>query len=129
MKEQIKDLWVAALRSGKYQQGKAYLNRGFKFCCMGVLCELAIENGVAIERQLSKTGFPERYDYIGTYEGRPEVVWSLPPTAVTRWAGLNSMTGAFNIGPNERSLVTMNDEASKSFLEIADIIERHWQEL
>ncbi|MES2366991.1 MAG: hypothetical protein V4563_14040 [Pseudomonadota bacterium] len=32
--------WVAALRSGKYKQGKGKLRRGDEFCCLGVLCDL-----------------------------------------------------------------------------------------
>lgn len=32
--------WVAALRSGNYEQGKEKLCRNGKYCCLGVLCEL-----------------------------------------------------------------------------------------
>lgn len=43
-------LWVKALRSGEYKQGYGYLHykRGGKdkFCCLGVLCDLAVKNGV-----------------------------------------------------------------------------------
>ena len=40
MKSNRKKLWVAALRSGKYEQGKEYLRWGNKFCCLGVLADL-----------------------------------------------------------------------------------------
>lgn len=41
MKKEIADKWVAALRSGKYKQGRQYL-RTFEdnYCCLGVLCEI-----------------------------------------------------------------------------------------
>ena len=34
--------WVAALRSGKYKQGKGQLydNLDEKYCCLGVACDL-----------------------------------------------------------------------------------------
>lgn len=32
--------WVAALRSGRYAQGKGHLRRGSRYCCLGVLCEI-----------------------------------------------------------------------------------------
>ena len=37
----LKDKWIAALRSGKYKQGKGALQRNESFCCLGVLCEVA----------------------------------------------------------------------------------------
>ena len=32
--------WVDALRSGEYKQGRNFLERDGKFCCLGVLCEI-----------------------------------------------------------------------------------------
>lgn len=45
MDAEIKKEWVAALRSGKYQQGRGSLKQldgdGFvQFCCLGVLCDV-----------------------------------------------------------------------------------------
>lgn len=41
MQAELKQKWVEALRSGKYQQGKAMLrSRDGEFCCLGVLCDL-----------------------------------------------------------------------------------------
>lgn len=41
MKKELKQKWVEALRSGKYEQGKGVL-RTFtdRFCCLGVLCDV-----------------------------------------------------------------------------------------
>lgn len=33
--------WLAALRSGEFEQGSAYLKHGKQHCCLGVLCVLA----------------------------------------------------------------------------------------
>ncbi len=40
MDANLKAKWVAALRSGEYQQGDTYLanNAAGTFCCLGVLC-------------------------------------------------------------------------------------------
>ena len=42
MNKQVKRLWLDALKSRKYPQGKGRLKRGDSFCCLGVLCELSI---------------------------------------------------------------------------------------
>ena len=38
MNAEIKQKWVEALRSGKYQQGHYALQTGEAYCCLGVLC-------------------------------------------------------------------------------------------
>ena len=40
MVKEIKDKWVAALRSGKYKQGSGQLHNTMNdtYCCLGVLC-------------------------------------------------------------------------------------------
>lgn len=60
--KELKDRWIAALRSGKYKQGQRRL-RWFDdtFCCLGVLCDVRdgrdswkeMEN---LECYLNKTG-------------------------------------------------------------------------
>jgi hypothetical protein len=40
MKKEIRDRWVTALRSGEYEQGIARFERGGRFCCLGVLCDV-----------------------------------------------------------------------------------------
>ena len=37
----LKDKWVRALRGKKYKQGKRYLKHKGKYCCLGVLCDVA----------------------------------------------------------------------------------------
>lgn len=36
----LKTKWIAALRSGEYEQGKSSLEDEGKFCCLGVLCNI-----------------------------------------------------------------------------------------
>ncbi len=56
MNQRIKKLWIEALRSGEFQQGKGYLEKNGKYCALGVLSALALieghctyfeENGIA----------------------------------------------------------------------------------
>src|SRR4051812_23133617 len=44
---EIKRQWVDALRSGEYVQGKGRLRTpDGRYCCLGVLCDLASKRGV-----------------------------------------------------------------------------------
>ncbi len=43
MNPEVKKNWLAALRSGEYQQGKDYLHRDGSFCCLGVLTDLYLK--------------------------------------------------------------------------------------
>ena len=39
-KQEIRERWVAALRSGDYAQGHNWLKSDDGYCCLGVLCEV-----------------------------------------------------------------------------------------
>jgi hypothetical protein len=51
MNKEIADKWIEALRSGEYEQGIASLQSGGRFCCLGVLCDLAIKEGNDVKRR------------------------------------------------------------------------------
>jgi hypothetical protein len=56
MEAELKKKWVDALRSGKYPQGQRHLRTAgaeAKFCCLGVLCEVAPD----IEFDAVETGY------------------------------------------------------------------------
>lgn len=40
MTNEDKVKWIEALRSGKYQQGRCFLKKENKYCCLGVLKEI-----------------------------------------------------------------------------------------
>ncbi|MFE7797034.1 hypothetical protein [Nocardia sp. NPDC057440] len=120
MKQDIKDQWVAALRSGDYAQTRGYLRDNSGFCCLGVLCDIAAKSGVVVG---SYTGILGSYQYGANYE---DLV--LPPE-VQEWAGIR--VGSPRIGEytwpdggtnDDIELSELNDEGV-SFSEIADLIE------
>lgn len=63
MDREIRDKWVAALRSGKYKQGKHVLRtKDGNYCCLGVLKE--------IEPDLSNAP----WDYAGVEPFDPDIL-------------------------------------------------------
>jgi hypothetical protein len=120
LKKRVKEQWVAALRSGKYRQGQSSLAEGGKYCCLGVLCEVALENRLPlnVEDNVSTYGDPWR-----AYDGES----SFLPKRVYEWATLKKGRGPlrddFDL-PGGTNLVEAND-TGKTFEEIADLIEEH----
>lgn len=113
MKAEIKAEWIAALRSGNYRQGYGGLrSEEDKFCCLGVLCDLAVKAGVLGEGRLNK--FDHEYEY--GLEGESVSL----PLEVMEWSGINNMVG--RIAPIG-SLIALNDGHKLSFEHIAIVIE------
>jgi hypothetical protein len=113
--QEIKKQWVAALRSGGYVQGRGTLRAKStthrevdKFCCLGVLCDLAVKSQV-IES-------PTLRDDCGVYfyeEGNT----ALPPEKVEKWLGYGDETRS-----RFWALAELND-GGNNFNQIADYIE------
>lgn len=102
--------WIAALRSGKYTQGKYKLrSKDNLFCCLGVACEV-----LKIKSQLLK-------GFLYIYEGEQNSGF-LPKEAINM-LGLYYADGTLIEG--EIALSAMNDTQQLSFLEIADYLEQN----
>jgi len=90
MDARIQGLWADRLESGTVPQGHGRLgdSTGAR-CCLGVLCDIAVEEGV-IQGGLDDMGHmrysgdPENGDTPDEWEG------GVLPLAVRRWAGLDS---------------------------------------
>lgn len=111
MNPELKARWTARLRSGDYLQGKGALRkRGEEqdfFCCLGVLCEIAAEDGKVVRSEQPKfVGSHYSYDEEG----------GLLPLELELWSGINP--GA------RQELMDMNDRKGKTFPEIADWIDK-----
>lgn len=152
MNKTIMKKWVKALRSGKYKQGRGTLcqvdKKGNKsFCCLGVLCDLYNKDRKAKKK---KTLFVEQIPNDGWADGNLSKAQFITmygdhdgtlPTEVAVWGGFTewnhegSFTALANQDPTSvsRSLVDLNDGGDgrkpKSFKQIADIIEKNYEQL
>jgi hypothetical protein len=111
MKQDIAALWVERLRSGKVEQAKGQLGAGDTRCCLGVLCDIAVEMGV-IPPPTQDLSFV-------VYDGADVVL----PESVQKWAGVQSAVGLL-LDCYDVSLVEANDTGFP-FSEIADLIEKN----
>lgn len=105
MREDIKQRWVAALRSGKYCQTRGYLRSPFgeKYCCLGVLTDIAEKDGIQVE-----------WDFAVT------------PGNVAEWAGLDSRDPLLELEDGTHiSCSGVNDDLGLDFNRIADLIEEN----
>jgi hypothetical protein len=135
MKADIKKRWIKELESGEYTQGAGNLHeRGYdipnvlneprpdKFCCLGVLCKMAHDEGVVDVSNEDEPGTIVYYNGEGAY---------LPPKVI-EWAGLSyvgerlisdqhfeEQRGVFSL--DDESLVEMNDKG-RPFEVIANTI-------
>jgi len=115
--------WVNALRSGRFIQRRGALRidvpHRSEYCCLGVACEVAIENGVDVKRKMeTRVSDVESWTYDG--EGN-----FLPPSVV-KWLGLKSRNPFVDYDkfPNGCPLTVANDGEYLSFVDIAGLIER-----
>jgi hypothetical protein len=107
--------WIEALRSGQYEQGQNYLRVGSRYCCLGVLCEIA---GVEAERALTT-------DHYLFGECRDDRL--LPNELAGTGLGLyGRLTTPVAIDGGVLSCLTQFNDLGYSFAEIADVIEAQY---
>ena len=103
MNPAVKAKWIAALRSGEYEQTTGRLRNGDSFCCLGVLCNVhAAKHPLIAARQ----------DDPGVYMG----CTVMPPDTVRDWAGIRDHLYLMR-------LAERNDSGA-TFAQISDVIER-----
>lgn len=117
MNQDIKQQWLAALRSGEYTQGRGLLRpTEDTYCCLGVLCDLHA-------KATGEIWIDDRYF------DQSEAL----PTIVQQWAGLSDWCPDIPLRPGQgvATLAEFNDGRSDydlrphTFAEIADLIEQH----
>lgn len=121
MNQEIKNEWLAALRSGEYIQGHGELKtKDGKFCCLGVLCDLYSKKN---NRPwfLEDSAIDDNCSYY-TIHGAAESL----PKEVRVWAGLIESDPTVQIyGPEQEDsafLSYLNDQG-EPFVNIAKLIE------
>lgn len=113
MNKEIKQQWVKALRSGKYEQTKGTLRDEVGFCCLGVLCDLHAKAGLG------------KWDIKNWYLSQANVL----PDEVIEWADLDDMDPLIRFEDDRtdeqgyRRLSGLNDQEQCTFDQIADVIE------
>jgi hypothetical protein len=125
---EVKEKWLSALRSGEFAQGKNLLHKvdsetkEEKFCCLGVLCAIAVKDEVIEAPELR--GAPEvpHYEYAHST--------AFLPREVREWSGIESDNGEYQENYADgsyllKSLVLLNDDGVP-FSVIADVIEREF---
>lgn len=113
MNKEVKKLWIDALTSGEYKQGKEALrNTSDEYCCLGVLCDIyAKVKGEDLWKKKNESCEIYMFDkHVGTL-----------PHAVSEWAEVSG-GGSFTCNGVTQSLVTLNDYGTP-FKQIAKIIE------
>lgn len=130
-KELVKD-WVAALRSGDYQQGRQALrNKDNEFCCLGVLCDISKEI-LSLDWELNSD--EEVYTMEKNEGVLPDSVWeylgkdtdSKVTISITNSKIPKIVIDSLLFPLSSIYLVTLNDQYKLSFNQIADIIEEEF---
>jgi hypothetical protein len=103
--------WIAALRSGRYEQTAGRLHDCDGHCCLGVAAQEFISDKVVVRRDGPHQGRDAR-SYDGDYANAPAYV----VTAL----GLHTSAGSGNAGGE--GLTSLNDRGV-SFKKIADVLE------
>ena len=112
MNPEIKTLWIEALESGEYKQGRGFLRKGDEFCCLGVLCDIAVKEGaITVESRND--------DDVVFYDGSPTML----PESVADWSEVPYDGALSEFG---ESLWELNDISGQSFAEIAEVIRNRY---
>lgn len=118
MKAEVKTLWLTALRSGEYAQGSQRLRRSNDtFCCLGVLCDLAVKAGVIEEGVQEFTSSSYQYGSSGNS--------AFLPSEVAKWADVDRFGQKYDDVDVAYDLAKMNDDGA-TFADIAEVIEAHF---
>jgi len=104
MNQEIKKKWVAALRSGKYEQKGGRLKCENGFCCLGVLTDLH-------QKEIGKEwGIIQGQEYFLSGETRD-------------WAELGANDPTMEVEDTRKDISDLNDNYGWTFKELADLIE------
>lgn len=129
MNQEVKAMWLDALRSGEYKQTRNSLCDTQGFCCLGVLSDLYLKENPEAKAKWSTGGNTVGFQYIAK-DG--EEIWDIEflPRPVMEWAGLtddNPDVVFVNEGRQyEIPLSNLNDESGYNFKEIAEILAQNF---
>lgn len=125
MRERVKKLWLEALRSGKYEQGRLALRTvDNRFCCLGVLCdvyqkEMKRQKKKQLNMELSCAAPIPTQVYM--YDNEECTL----PKIVMKWSGVKGHLGNVRYMEENTNLADLNDDRAMTFKQIADVIEKN----
>ena len=125
MKEDIKKIWVDALRSGEYSQGDGRLYNGEDYCCLGVLCDIHSKmTGQGVwthSKDEDGIDWVVYRDNIYGFDSGETLLRS-----VVEWAGLledNPYVGGYDCPNGSYSTLAELNDHGFTFEELSDIIQ------
>ena len=121
-------LWFKKLEETELKQGKGALcTRNDEYCCLGIACEVAIENGVHVEKWIDEKYSDNVYMY-GKRDNNVNPAYL--PLIVKDWLGLKNVCGEpineqMPLSKVYDSCTMMNDDLELSFKEIAKRLQKY----
>ena len=124
MNTEVKEKWIAALRSGKYEQGSQKLRSVTGYCCLGVLCDLYSQEH---NQEWEFRGYDEIAYQTTDYWYFDEQSEFLPET-VMEWAGFSLPSPQVKMYHEEEDFFYKDDianlnDSGYTFNALADLIE------
>lgn len=129
MREDIKVRWVEALRSGQYEQTEGLLANDNGFCCLGVLCEIAVQDGVVAKQVKDQYEGDPNDDHVVTYGVGSDFHYEMDavlPSMVYEWAELETSNPSILWEGVTHPISDLNDDYHLNFSQIADVIEEQY---
>jgi hypothetical protein len=127
MNSDIKKMWIEALLSEEYDQGQNWLcqenDDGSKsWCCLGVLTDLAIKNGVDVDVERASDD-----SCIFVFDNKMEYL----PQKVMEWAGIETNIGEYSFpnyefDDNSNCTLAEDNDSGLNFEELAEIIREYF---
>lgn len=125
LRPEVKKKWTEALRSGRYTQGKDSLRDvNDNFCCLGVLCDIAKQEGVIPEPWFSPTYDEWNYGKVSDSDSRSGTL----PVSVQDWAYADFDPEDKQLSDPElgdKTASDWNDSYGADFNKIANLIEEY----
>lgn len=139
MKPEVKVIWLKALNSGKYKQGKNKLRKVLasafskyknveedssktnpnddRYCCLGVLCEEYRKATGKGYWEIDEDGEYKFYDGSNQFGGHTS--YSMPTSDVFEWAGIN-FSDRIEIDEEDRKKYASDNKSGISLAELND---------
>lgn len=123
MDPKVKKVWVAALRSGEYKQGRTQLcDANDRFCCLGVLIDACIDE----EWVETTAGWDANDGSIRTGWGVPQYPGVIFPSIIKDGSLPERLKKEINLDIDaEDQLIELNDGQHWGFKRIATWIEKN----